>query len=28
MSKLKTGDRVRIDASTGIIQILREETPS
>lgn len=27
MSKLKTGDRVRIDASTGIIQILREETP-
>ncbi len=25
MTKLKTGDRVRIDASTGIIQILREE---
>lgn len=25
MSKLKTGDRVRIDASTGVIQILREE---
>lgn len=25
MKKLKTGDRVRIDASTGIIQILKEE---
>jgi phosphohistidine swiveling domain-containing protein len=25
MSKLKTGDRVRIDASTGVITILRNE---
>ena len=25
MSKLKTGDRIKMDASTGIIQILREE---
>lgn len=25
MTKLKTGDRVRIDASTGVIQILRED---
>jgi rifampicin phosphotransferase len=28
MTKLKTGDRVRLDASTGIIQILKEENPT